>query len=46
MEERKKRVVRKDSEIKAHLVGCFEEARDLCWFLVWDPSSREGQFSP
>lgn len=34
MEERKKKVVIKDSEIKVHLVGCFEEAREPGCVLV------------
>lgn len=46
MEGRKKRVVIKDSEMKAHLVGCFEEAREPRCFLLLEPSSGEGQFSP
>lgn len=46
MEGRKKRVVIEDSEIKAHLVGCFEAAREPRWFLVWEPSSGQRQFSP
>jgi len=44
MEERKKRVVIKDSEIKAHLVGCFEETRELWCFLVWILHVGRGSF--